>query len=94
MKHFIHENLLQLHIIQARSGYIAIHSYHGQIAGALVVCCTCQCGNCKPMPTSLESICCCVLDEVAEKMQEGGSKVSYIINHVGFHSVCLDVWVL
>ena len=56
-----------------------------------MVCCRCQC---EPKPTSLESICCCVLDEVAEKMQDGGSKVSCIINHEGFHSVCLDVWVL
>ena len=44
---------------------------------------------------SIESVCCLLcIGDVAEKMQEGGCKVSCIINHEGFHSVCLDVWVL
>ena len=46
------------------------------------------------MLSSNECICCCELHEVAEKMQECSSAVSCIINHVGFRSVCLDVWVL
>ena len=57
-------------------------------------CCRCQCGNCEAMTTSHESICCFEVDRVVEKKEEGSSAVSYIIDHEGFHSVCLDVWVL
>ena len=46
------------------------------------------------MTTSHENICCSELDRVIEKKEEGSSAVSCIIDHKGFHSVCLDVWVL
>ena len=52
------------------------------------------CGNCEAMTTSHENICCSEVDRVVEKKEEGSSAVSCIIDHEGFHSVCLDVWVL
>ena len=41
------------------------------------------------MTTSHESICCSEVDRVVEKKEEGSMQY-----HEGFHSVCLDVWVL
>ena len=52
------------------------------------------CDNCVAMTTSHENICCSEVDRVVEKKEEGSSAVSCIIDHEGFHSVCLDVWVL
>ena len=52
------------------------------------------CGNCEAMTTSQESICYSEVDREVEKKEEGGSAVSCIIDHDGFHSVCLDVCVL
>ena len=46
------------------------------------------------MTTSHENICCFEVDRVVEKKDEGSSAVSCIIDNEGFHSVCLDVWVL
>ena len=46
------------------------------------------------MTTSHENICCSDVDKVVEKKEEGSSAVSCIIDHEGFHSVCLDVRVL
>ena len=46
------------------------------------------------MTTSHESICFSEVDRVVEKKEEGSSAVSCIIDYEGFHSVCLDVWVL
>ena len=46
------------------------------------------------MTTSHENICCSEVDRVVEKKEEGSSAISCIIDHEGFHSVCLDVWVL
>ena len=46
------------------------------------------------MTTSHENICCSEVDRVVEKREGGSSAVSCIIDHKGFHSVCLDVWVL
>ena len=46
------------------------------------------------MTTSHENICCSEVDRVIEKKEEGSSAVSCIIDQEGFHSVCLDVWVL
>ena len=46
------------------------------------------------MTTSHENICCFEVDRIVEKKEEGSSAVSSIIDHKGFHSVCLDVWVL
>ena len=52
------------------------------------------CGNCEAMTTSQESICYSEVDREVEKKEEGSSAVSCIIDHDGFHSVCLDVCVL
>ena len=52
------------------------------------------CDNCEAMTTSHENICCSEVDRVVEKKEEGSSAVSCIIDHKGFHSVCLDVRVL
>ena len=46
------------------------------------------------MTTSHENICYFEVDRVVEKKEDGSSAVSCIIDHEGFHSVCLDVWVL
>ena len=46
------------------------------------------------MTTSYENLCCSEVDKVVEKKEEGSSAVSCIIDNEGFHSVCLDVWVL
>ena len=52
-----------------------------------------MCGNCEAMTTSHENICCSEVDRVVAKKKEGSGAVSCIIDHEGFHSVCLDVWV-
>ena len=48
------------------------------------------------MPTARECVCCCEIDQVNEKKQEtwSGSEVACIVDHEGFESVCLNVWVL
>ena len=48
------------------------------------------------MPTAKECVCCCEIDQVNEKKQESlsSSEVMCIIDHEGFDSVCLNVWVL
>ena len=46
------------------------------------------------MPTSRESIFCCEIENILEKKRENSSEISCIINHDGFESVCLNVWVL
>ena len=47
------------------------------------------------MPTSRESIRCCEIENIIlKKKQENSSEISCIINHDGFESVCLNVWVL
>ena len=43
------------------------------------------------MPTRRECISCCEVESIVEKKQEN---VNCIINHEGFQTVCLDVWVL
>ena len=53
----------------------------------------CQCDNCH-MPTSIESICCCEMDKVAQKKGQNNTPVNCITEHDGFNSVCLNVWVL
>ena len=76
-----------VHNYTVRAGYIrsCISFNYKNAAGASVVT--------EAMTTSNESICCSEVDRVVEK-KEGGSAVSCIIDHKGFHSVCLDVWVL
>ena len=41
-----------------------------------------------------ECICCCEIDKIKEKIQEGESTVSCITKHEEFEAVCLNVWVL
>ena len=59
-------------------------------------CYRCECGNCQTMPTARECVCCCEIDQICEKKQESwsGSEMTCIINHEGFESVRLNVWVL
>lgn len=46
------------------------------------------------MTTSRECICCCEIDRISAKKEEGGDEVTCITDHVGFEPVCLNVWVL
>ena len=46
------------------------------------------------MPTNHECICCCEVETVVNKFQESENDTNYITHHVGFESVCLNVWVL
>ena len=46
------------------------------------------------MATDHECLCGCEIDSVKEKMDENSNEMSCITEHEGFHSVCLDVWVL
>lgn len=56
----------------------------------------CQCGSCEVMPTSAESRCCREIDQVWRKVEDQRPEhdFSCITAHPGFHSTCLDVWVL
>ena len=54
----------------------------------------CQCGKCEVMPTGLECVCCCEVDEITRKMQENSTSIQCITEHEGFPAVCLNVWVL
>ena len=46
------------------------------------------------MPTARESLCCQEVGEVIQKANEYGDSITCIVQHPGFQSVCLDVWVL
>ena len=46
------------------------------------------------MPTAVESVCCCEIDAIAQKMDETEADISCITEHKGFEPVCLNVWVL
>ena len=46
------------------------------------------------MPTNRECICCCEVESVVQRKEEGASEIRCIIDHEGFESVCLNVWVL
>ena len=54
----------------------------------------CECGNCRSMSTSIECPCCREIDAIESKMLENPTDIHCIIDHEGFQSVCLDVWVL
>ena len=58
----------------------------------------CRCSNCSLMPTLTECVCCQSIDKVKLKCQELEEvelpPVQCIVQHPGFSSVCLDVWVL
>ena len=52
-------------------------------------------GQCEPMPTERESVCCREIHQVENKLMDwDGSSIDCITEHGGFQSVCLDVWVL
>ena len=46
------------------------------------------------MPLAVECICCCEVERIQQKIQEGPSQVDCITLHEGFDAVCLNVWVL
>ena len=46
------------------------------------------------MPTVDECVCCCEIEQVIHKKQEGDTQVTCITEHEGFDPVCLDTWVL
>ena len=52
----------------------------------------CACNNCEIMGLAEECTCCKEIQEVSQKMAE--VEVSCITKHPGFHSVCLNEWVL
>lgn len=54
----------------------------------------CNCGHCVSMPTAIECVCCCEIQEVEDKKNEVTPPVKCITNHPGFSNVCLDIWVL
>ena len=45
------------------------------------------------MPTVDECVCCCKIEQVIRKKQEGDTQVTCITEHEGFEPVCLDTWV-
>ncbi|KAK5901860.1 hypothetical protein CesoFtcFv8_007175 [Champsocephalus esox] len=53
----------------------------------------CQCNNCNNMDTVAESVCCREIPAVTRTMEEDGVH-SCIIDHPGFRSGCLNIWVL
>ena len=58
----------------------------------------CECGNCTPMPTPTECVCCKEITAVVNKCESMDSSepstTQCIINHDGFDPVCLNIWVL
>ena len=49
------------------------------------------------MPTAVECICCCEIQEIENQKNDvphGCSPIQCITEHPGFHNVCLDMWVL
>ena len=54
----------------------------------------CSCGNCRPMPSSREWVCCREIQVVEQKLRESDVKRQCITGHNGFDPVCLNVWVL
>ena len=63
------------------------YNYYNNAAGASVV-------TVKLWPLAMRVFVVVRWIGVVEKKEEGSSAVSCIIDHEGFHSVCLDVWVL
>ena len=60
----------------------------------------CLCGNCQQMLREEENICCQEIEAVKQKNLEAvevaqlENPPSCIVNHPGFHPVCLNIWVL
>ncbi|XP_041359371.1 uncharacterized protein LOC121375792 [Gigantopelta aegis] len=47
----------------------------------------CLCGNCRPMDTVKESICCLEVDQIGDKMQT--TNLQCILEHYDFPIICL-----
>jgi hypothetical protein len=58
----------------------------------------CVCGKCEIMETPVENACCKEKDPIARTIQEfnedHGGNIRCIMEHHGFQSNCMDVWVL
>lgn len=58
----------------------------------------CQCEVCVIMPTAIECVCCAENNNVQGKMAnyhaKTGKQLRCITQHPGFHTVCLDEYVL
>ena len=54
----------------------------------------CSCGDCHPMLTVAECVCCLEVENIVEKIHEGelfhGKRMPCICDHPGLNSVCLD----
>ena len=50
----------------------------------------CECGHCEVMPAVDECVCCCEIEQVIHKKQEGDNQVTCITEHEDFEHVCLD----
>ena len=51
----------------------------------------CNCGHCVSMPTAIECVCCCEIQEFEDKKSDVTPAVKCITNHPGFCNVCLDI---
>ena len=55
----------------------------------------CQCGNCMPMPTVLQCVCCKEISKVTDVIEElNDGQLTCITSHPGFDPVCLNAYVL
>ena len=54
----------------------------------------CLCGYCQPMQTMKESTCCLESDKVNDKLANFDGDLDCLTHHVGFDTVCLDMYVL
>ncbi|XP_048777749.2 P2X purinoceptor 7-like [Ostrea edulis] len=58
----------------------------------------CSCGNCCPMPTTTECVCCQEIEKVkylfSNEYDEGGTCIKCITEQPGFSPACLNVYVL
>lgn len=74
---------------------LTYHMTHFTHIIILIVRCTCT--KCETMMTAVECRCCFRVDRVREKMEdydETRSRLGCITEHPGFHTVCLDSYVL
>ena len=81
-----------IHGLEIRTGKLATEYYMESID-----CLNgyrCSCGNCRPMPSSRECVCCREIQVVEQKLRESDVKRQCITEHNGFDPVCLNVWVL
>ena len=81
------ENKLQIHIYYFRKfrREWSIYNFCNHIFTTVffsfsVILCRCDCGNCVPMPTAIESKCCHYYAALREKMEEGEELLDCITN--------------